>query len=94
MKPRREARRTSPAVMMPPDLAARGACAQPGANPDLWFTPGREKRAAEACGACPVISLCAEWAAAWRPAYGVWAGLTPGQRIEQRRREQRRREAS
>jgi WhiB family redox-sensing transcriptional regulator len=84
---------TTPAVIMPPDLAARGRCAQPGADPELWFTPGREKRAAAACRACPVIDGCAEWAAACRPAFGVWAGMTPAER-NRRRREQQRTEAS
>lgn len=93
VKPRKRSGPTAVAPM-PPAVAARGACAEPGADPEMWFTPGREKRAAAACRACPVISLCAEWAAACRPAYGVWAGLTPGQRTEQRRRDQRRTEAS
>ena len=79
----------APAVMLPWDLTAHGACAQPGVNADAWFTPGREREAIAVCESCPVIVKCLEWAAACNPQFGIWAGTTPQQRVNQRRREQR-----
>lgn len=59
-------------------------------DPDLWF-PGAYERAelrdaVEICLTCPVRQDCldaaleAEGAAARNSRYGVWGGLTPGQR--------------
>lgn len=83
----------APATAPPWELTA-GACAQPGSDPDTWFNPDTETQAIAVCESCPVIAACRDWAAAVRPAFGIWAGMTPQQRIDQRRREQRRKEAS
>lgn len=81
-----------PAVALPPALITRGACGQPGADPDLWFTAGREDEATAACESCPVITECRDWAAATRPQDGIWAGLTPVQRGTARERYRRHRD--
>lgn len=71
-----------------PTWHARAACR--GMGPDLFFPPVDERhgpdapysRARQVCQRCPVSAECAEAGAAER--YGMWGGLTPGQR--QRRR--------
>lgn len=61
------------------------------ANPELFFHPEgergpvRRKRDADAlaiCSVCPVIAACREDALTSRVAYGVWGGLTEGDREE------------
>jgi Transcription factor WhiB len=60
--------------------AARGLCAQPGADPELWFA-GRDNLAAvraakQACAGCPVRGECLAAALVIRPQSGIWAGYS------------------
>lgn len=57
-----------------------GLCRQ--ADPDAWFPEkGESARPAQAiCARCPVIRPCLEHALTERESYGVWGGLTRGQR--------------
>ncbi|MFC0360121.1 MULTISPECIES: WhiB family transcriptional regulator [Kytococcus] len=42
----------------------------------------RDERAKRVCRRCPVIEKCREHALAAREPYGVWGGLTEGEREE------------
>jgi len=69
-----------------PDWRANGACGSHD-EPDLWYAGqnGTEARAqtyeAQAiCRGCPVLEECAEQALDRREPWGVWGGLTEGER--------------
>ncbi len=64
-----------------------GACND--ADPELFFSPesergprrlARERGAKTLCSRCPVIEQCLEHALRVKEPYGVWGGLTPGER--------------
>ncbi len=64
-----------------------GACL--GADPELFFSPesergprrrARERAAKVYCARCPVIDQCLEHALKVKEPYGVWGGLTTGER--------------
>lgn len=66
-----------------------GACM--GVNPDMFFSPEaergakrdrREQAAKQLCQRCPVISRCREHALTVQEPYGVWGGLSEGERAE------------
>ena len=51
--------------------------------PDQWAadaTPTARREAAEACGYCPALALCAAYAEAANENYGVWGGIDRSQR--------------
>jgi WhiB family redox-sensing transcriptional regulator len=52
------------------------------ANPELWFSQSAKDkaRAIRACGACPLLQSCQEYALTTQPPYGVWGGLTVRER--------------
>ena len=65
----------------------RGSCR--GMNSDLFFHPDRERgtaraareaRAKNVCRGCPVLAQCRDHALAVREPYGVWGGMTAGER--------------
>lgn len=64
-----------------------GACL--GADPELFFSPesergprrrARERAAKTYCARCPVVAKCLAHALAVKEPYGVWGGLTAGER--------------
>ncbi|MGH3360181.1 MAG: WhiB family transcriptional regulator [Nocardioidaceae bacterium] len=64
-----------------------GACTE--ADPETFFSPesergprrrARERAAKSYCARCPVLDECLEHALAVREPYGVWGGLTIGER--------------
>jgi WhiB family redox-sensing transcriptional regulator len=69
------------------DLRMQGLCAQ--TDPELFFPAAAEgtrvgdRRRAEAkriCALCPVISECLAWALGSGEDYGIWGGMTEGER--------------
>lgn len=65
----------------------QGACM--GAASEVFFSPEaergakrerREQNAKRVCFTCPVIDRCREHALAVQEPYGVWGGLTEGER--------------
>lgn len=72
-----------------PDWRAMGLCAQPGADPELWFPkPGeRATQARAACARCPARAACLEWALEhpkWAK-FGIWGGTNDKERKAMRR---------
>jgi len=69
--------------MPDPAWASQGICAT-HEDPDLWFPEdGQWKKAAEAralCRTCPVQDQCALFARDTNQRYGVWGGISAGQR--------------
>lgn len=64
-----------------------GACTE--SDPETFFSPesergprrrARERAAKSYCARCPVVDECLEHALAVREPYGVWGGLTIGER--------------
>ena len=79
------------------DWQMRAACRH--VDSDVFFHPANERgpaaatRDAEAkqvCAACPVIAACRRHALSVREPYGVWGGLTTGERESLLRRQRRR----
>jgi WhiB family redox-sensing transcriptional regulator len=73
----------------PADWRSRAACRD--ADPDLFFPEGTAgpalqtaERAKRLCGACPVQARCLDWALDHHAAFGIWGGLTEGERRELR----------
>jgi len=65
------------------------ACGKPGADPELWLSnsPLLREAAKHVCGTCPVLADCREWAiGGGHLAAGVLGGMTPVERIRERRR--------
>jgi WhiB family redox-sensing transcriptional regulator len=69
------------------DWQLEGACRQ--ANPELFFHPegerGPERRsrgsqAIAVCVGCPVLQRCRDHVLRTREPYGVWGGMTEGER--------------
>jgi len=56
-------------------------------DPELFFpdTGGSARAAKRVCAGCPVRSQCLDWALAHDQRYGVWGGLTVGERMQLRR---------
>lgn len=72
------------------DWQMHGACR--GMNSDMFFHPERERgpartaretQAKNVCRGCPVLQQCRDHALAVHEPYGVWGGLTVGERHEQ-----------
>ena len=64
-----------------------GACRE--ADPELFFSPesergprrrARERAAKTFCSRCPVVQQCLQHALKVKEPYGVWGGLTAGER--------------
>lgn len=79
-----------PGKSEPPHWQARAACRH--ADPDVFFpegTAGPALRAADqakqVCGRCPVQARCLNWALDHGVAFGIWGGLTEGERRDLRR---------
>jgi WhiB family redox-sensing transcriptional regulator len=74
------------------DWRQLAACARPGVDPEIFFPGVREKakarQAKQICGGCPVSEPCLANALATPPNNdaGIFAGTTPRQRAEIRRR--------
>ncbi|WP_037606188.1 WhiB family transcriptional regulator [Streptacidiphilus rugosus] len=49
----------------------------------------REEAAKRICAACPVLEQCRDFALECREEYGVWGGMTEGERATARRRRRR-----
>lgn len=61
------------------DFFADAACKD--ADPDLFFPPDKDYRAARAvCWSCTVKHECLLYARAHRIEYGFWGGLDPAER--------------
>lgn len=59
----------------------RPLCAEPGADPALWFSGPEATGLAKAiCSSCPAADECLELALGWHPVEGVWGGTTIGER--------------
>lgn len=64
--------------------------------PDEWFTAGKEfniknaynnlEMVQQICGECPVRNLCLEYAIEQQEEFGIFGGLTPGERKRLRRK--------
>lgn len=63
-----------------PAWHARGKCR--GRDPEIFFEQDTEHIAVAICVMCPVKELCLTWALEHKKMtqYGVWGGLTEGQR--------------
>ena len=60
----------------------RPLCAEPDADPALWFSgPEATRRAKAICGACPALRECLDLALGWHPVEGIWGGTTIGERV-------------
>lgn len=68
---------------------ADGLCLQVG--PSIFFPNDGENGtdAKRVCLDCPVRQACLEYALANNERFGIWAGLTYGQRVKERRRRER-----
>jgi WhiB family transcriptional regulator, redox-sensing transcriptional regulator len=71
----------------------RGACREPGTDPELFFPVGEtglsvgQVAAAKAvCARCPVTDQCRDWAVRTGEREGIWGGTTPEERRHLRRR--------
>ena len=59
----------------------RPLCAEPDADPALWFSgPEATGRAKTICAACPAVGECLDLALGWHPVEGVWGATTIGER--------------
>ena len=79
----------------------RAACwgmdALPFFGPDDEPRPEREIREAKAkaiCASCPVRAQCLDYALRMSIKHGIWGGLNEEERVRERRRRARRREAA
>jgi WhiB family transcriptional regulator, redox-sensing transcriptional regulator len=64
------------------------------ASDELFFPEGRstafiEHRAAKVCQRCPILPECRSWALSRHEEFGVWGGLTPRQRRDIWKKENR-----
>jgi WhiB family redox-sensing transcriptional regulator len=71
------------------DWRVRAACRD--ADPDLFFPEGTAgpvlqtvDRAKRVCETCPVQVRCLDWALDHHAAFGIWGGLTEGERRDLR----------
>lgn len=65
-----------------PEWQDKAACI--GYDPDLWFPewpkPNEYRQARRICSGCPVRSECLQFALESDNRYGMFGGLTPGER--------------
>lgn len=82
------------------DWRDKGLCRNE--DPDAWYPAGTSadaratlRHALSVCFACPVRVSCGQWALETREQWGVWGGMSEGQRRRiLRRRGARRAEAA
>jgi hypothetical protein len=90
-----------PDVHPHPDWMTRARCLDGDHHPDAWFPEGMgqppaSSRAIEACGGCDVRLKCLQYALdiegslGEQSRFGIWGGLTPGQRAKLASRRGRR----
>lgn len=79
------ARLLKPAPLLTGRWREEALCSQ--VDPELFFSEhGSPTIANRICHACPVQALCLDDALARNEIYGVWGGLTTGERAAERRR--------
>jgi WhiB family redox-sensing transcriptional regulator len=82
-----------PAVEPQPAWMKRARCLSGDEHPDQWFPEGErkvpaERRAIQACRACPVRLACLQYALeiesglGEQSRHGIWGAMTPGQRAK------------
>lgn len=80
-------RRLPPPLVESYEWQYDGACVQ--LDSEMFFSPesergakraARETRAKSVCAQCPVIAVCLQHALTVRESYGVWGGMTAGER--------------
>jgi len=75
------------------DWQGKGACRQPGQDPERWFPERPDKaiksrQVARICNQCEVRLQCAEWALRVHEEYGVWGGMSEEERRKYWRQEE------
>jgi WhiB family redox-sensing transcriptional regulator len=72
----------------PGDWSKRGTC-RTDRHPDRWFSDDTRDMADAVviCQSCPVAGQCGAWALATGQLYGIWGGVTEGERRQLLRRE-------
>lgn len=64
--------------------AERGACREPGIDPELFFpvsdSAPQVAAAKVVCARCPVVARCLDWALRAGEPVGIWGGTTPEER--------------
>lgn len=64
----------------------KGLCASGKYDPNLWAPAENHEieaeKAKEVCYDCPVMLKCAEWALERKERFGVWGGMSEGERDE------------
>lgn len=70
---------------IPPPWTTQALCAQ--ADPDAWYPEKGEIpfAAKQICRTCPVQTECLQWALDHDERFGVWGGLTDGERHQLRK---------
>jgi WhiB family redox-sensing transcriptional regulator len=90
---RESATRGEPADLQRSSWEQHAACATIDVDQELFFPEPETSDLAEparaVCVSCPVRSSCLDFALARPGLYGVWGGLTTGERHRLRRRAQR-----
>lgn len=74
--------------MRPPDWMRHADCVE-HPDPNMWFAPSNSTSATQAkaiCLECPVRQTCLDYAKTERIDFGIWGGLTPGERYPKRGR--------
>lgn len=81
-------------VALPPDWAAQSACTK--VDPETFFPDSQPGPAAAkaVCAGCPVRRECLVAALARNERFGVWGGLTERERLNLKRRNAARKDAS
>ena len=74
-------------IKMPPAWVEGMPCAS---DPDSWFEPWGVDYAKEICADCERRVECRDWAIENDEQFGIWGGLTPGDRYRLRRGKSRR----
>lgn len=74
------------AQAFPTFMDGREECAK--VDPDLFYDleAGKKRAARKVCARCELRDPCLAWALETRQEFGIWAGTTPSQRRELRRR--------
>lgn len=70
-----------------PHWRERGLCRE--YDPEYFFNPDTEFVATQVCNPCPVKHECLAWAIEHKVQFGVWGGLTEGQRRKATTKRQR-----
>lgn len=80
----------APETLQPADMwRDHAACSSPFIDPEEMFpspAPGEILHAKTICHGCPVLTDCGTWALDTGVEYGVWGGMSEGERRSVRRR--------